>query len=65
MTQTIALGLAAIGGGFVHAAFVSKGMWAMPPPEVAIYHLTVALIAFVKAGLFASANRAVQYYAAR
>jgi len=60
MAQTIALGLAAIGGGFVHAAFVSKGLWSMPPPEVATNYLTVALIAFVKAGLFASANRAAQ-----
>jgi len=60
MAQIIALGLAAIGGGFVHAALVSKGMWSMPPPELAINDLTVAFIAFVKAGLFASANAAAQ-----
>jgi hypothetical protein len=60
MAQTIALGLAAIGGGFVHAAFVSKGMWSMPPPDVVIYDLTVAFIVFVKAGLFASANTAAE-----
>jgi hypothetical protein len=60
MAQTIALGLAAIGGGFVHAAFVSKGMLSMPPPDVTIYYLTVAFIAFVKAGLFAAANTATE-----
>jgi hypothetical protein len=56
MTQTVALGLAAIGGAFVHAALVSKGIWSIPPPDAAMYYLTVAFIAFVNAGLFASAN---------
>ena len=36
MAQTIALGLVVNGDGFVHAALVSKGMWSMPPPELAI-----------------------------
>jgi uncharacterized protein YneF (UPF0154 family) len=56
MTQTVALGLAAIGGAFVHAALVSKGMLSIPPADAAIYYLTVAFIAFVNGGLFASAN---------
>jgi hypothetical protein len=53
MTQTIALGLAAIGGAFVHAALVSKGILLAPPPDAAIYSLTIGFIAFVNAGLFA------------
>jgi hypothetical protein len=60
MAQSLALGLAAIGGAFVHAALVSKGMLSIPPPDAAIYYLTVAFIAFVNADLFASANTAVE-----
>jgi hypothetical protein len=60
MAQTFALGLAAIGGAFVHAAFASKGMLSIPSPDAAMYYLTVAFIAFVNAGLFASANTTVE-----
>jgi hypothetical protein len=56
MTQTVALGLAAIGGAFVHAVLLSKGMLSLPSPDAALYYLTVAFIAFVNGGLFASAN---------
>jgi hypothetical protein len=52
--------LAAVGGAFVHAALVSKGMLSIPPPDGAIYYLIVAFIAFVNAGLFASANNVAE-----
>jgi hypothetical protein len=56
MARTVALCLAAVGGGFVHAALVSKGMFSIPPPDMATYYLTVAFIAFVNAGLCTSGN---------
>jgi hypothetical protein len=58
MAQTVGLCLAAVGGGFVYAALMSKGMLSFPPPDVATYYLTVAFIAFVNAGLCVSANTA-------
>jgi hypothetical protein len=60
MAQTVALVLAAVGGAFVHAAFVSKGVLAVPSLDASTYYLMVALIAFVNAGLFASANTAAE-----
>jgi hypothetical protein len=56
MARTVALVLAAIGGGFVHAAFLSKGMLSIPQLDASTYYLTVAFIAFVNAGLCVSAN---------
>ena len=62
MARVIAVVLAAIGGGFVYAAFLSKGMGlltSIPSSlDTSIYYLTVAFIAFVNAGLFASASNA-------
>jgi hypothetical protein len=56
MARTIALVLAAIGGAFVHAALLSEGMPSFPHLDTSTYYLTVALIAFVNAGLFVSAS---------
>jgi len=59
MPRAVAIGLAAIGGAFVHAVLVSKGMLSIPPADaITSYYLTVAFIAFVNAGLFASAGTA-------
>jgi hypothetical protein len=60
MPQVLALGLAAIGGAFVHAVLVSKGMGILsaPSPNAMTYYLTVALVVFVNAALFASARTA-------
>jgi hypothetical protein len=56
MARTVGLVLAAVGGAFVHAAFLSKGMLSVPVLDASTYYLTVALIAFVNAGLCVSAN---------
>ena len=56
MAQACALFLAAIGGGFVHAAFLSEGMPSFPLVDTSTYFLTVAFIAFVNAGLCVSAR---------
>ena len=56
MAQVFALVLAAIGGGFVHAAFLLKGMPSFPQLDASTYYLTLALIAFVNAGLCVSAK---------
>jgi hypothetical protein len=60
MTQAFALVLAAIGGAFVHAALLSKGILSFPQLEASTYYLTVAFIAFVNAGLCASARNEVE-----
>jgi hypothetical protein len=62
MARTIALVLAAIGGAFVYAAFLLKGMGMLSVPslDASTYYLTVAFIAFVNAGLFASAYTAAE-----
>ena len=57
---TFGLVLAAIGGAFVHAALLSKGILSFPKLEVSTYYLTVAFIAFVNAGLCASARNVVE-----
>jgi hypothetical protein len=59
MTQVFALVLAAIGGAFVHAALL-KGILSFPQLEASTYYLTVAFIAFVNAGLCASARNEVE-----
>jgi len=53
VSHTVSLTLAALGGAFVYAVLVSKGLLAIPSPN-APYLLTVAFIAFVNAVLFAS-----------
>jgi predicted lysophospholipase L1 biosynthesis ABC-type transport system permease subunit len=58
MPQAVAIVLAAIGGAFVYAVLVSKGMSVPPSPNATTYYLTVAFIAFVNAALFASARTA-------
>ena len=60
MARTVALVLAAVGGGFVYAAFLSKGMLSIPQLGASTYYLTVAFIAFVNAGLCVSANNAAE-----
>ena len=65
MAQTIALGLMVTGGGFVHAALVSKGNVVHAAAGVGDNGLTVAFIAFVKAGLFRLAHTAAQSYEPR
>ena len=60
MTQVFAVVLAGIGGAFTHAALLSKGLLFIPQLDTSTYYLTVAFIAFVNAGLCASARNLVE-----
>ncbi|MBO0764995.1 MAG: hypothetical protein J2P50_10465 [Hyphomicrobiaceae bacterium] len=56
MTRIFALVLAAVGVLFVYLAIESEGGISVTQLNQALYYLTVALIAFVNAILFAAAD---------